>query len=71
MTVSRTIETVEFSGTILNETRFAILFQRVNCDEGEWIPLSQVSKIFRPKDIMTDAKINVATWLAKKKGWID
>lgn len=58
-------KTIKFTGMIVTETEKAILF---NVEGREyWFPLSTVNSITRSPAIDCD-EIEVAEWLAKKKG---
>ena len=74
MSRAKTVETTKIECNIIHETANAILIEPIDFISGGevWIPLSQVSKIFRPeRHSHENASIYVASWLAKSKGWID
>lgn len=60
---------IEVTGEIIKETPGAMLFFDYYSEQEVWLPLSQIASSTR-HDTTNYATIQVAEWIAKRKGMI-
>ena len=59
---------IEFIGTVLHQTKMAILFQEESCtrDEAVWLPISQLT-ILNEDEKTKEIEMSIPEWLAIEK----